>query len=430
LLQITGVLVCGQSIIVYFNFFLRKTTMSKKFILLTSFVLVLTLAGTNAAFGVLSVDVQVAAENDDAEENVSSGSMSRGSSDLELGHDGVATATSLQTVGVRFIGVNVPEGAAITKAYVQFSVDDKDNDQHYPPVSVIIGGELSLNPVEFSSSTGDISSRPATTASVVWDVPTWGANQGAERTPDISRVIQEIIDQDGWAAGNAMVIILEDNPANPSEGTREAEAFNGDAAFAPVLHIEYTPNTATDPDPADGGTSGRAPLLQWMKGATAASHDVYLGTNPELGPADLVDSVPYAAYWHIPGLTPGATYYWRVDEVEADGATIHTGDLWSFTAVDVAAHSPNPPDGDKMALPDVVLSWGSGVSAAAHDVYLGTSRADVAAGTGGTLKGNQMGGTYHPEGLEDGTAYYWRIDEVEADGMTKHPGSMRSRPMV
>jgi len=28
----------------------------------------------------------------------------------------------------------------------------------------------------------------------------------------------------------------------------------------------------------------------------------------------------------------GQTYYWRIDEVEADGATIHKGNVWSFTA--------------------------------------------------------------------------------------------------
>jgi len=299
--------------------------MCKKLTCLTSFVLVLALACANTAFGVLIVDVRVAVGYDDAEEAVSGGGMDRGSSDLELGHDGFpATADTLQIVGVRFTGVDIPEGSVITKAYVQLTVDDKDEDQHGPPVSLIVAGELSLDPVEFADATNDISSRPATAASVVWDVPQWGRNQGsgpAERTPDISRVVQEIIDQDGWAAGNAIVIILEDNPDNPSQGTREAEAFEGDAAFAPLLHIEYTIRDATDPNPADGGVSGRAPLLQWTEGATAASHDVYLGTTPDLGPDDLVDSVPYAAYWHIAGLTPGATYYWRVDERRFSRAT-------------------------------------------------------------------------------------------------------------
>jgi hypothetical protein len=404
--------------------------MCKKLTFLTSFVLVLALAGANTAFGVLTVDVRVTASDDDAEEKVVGGGMSRGSSDLELGHEGVASPETLQIIGVRFTGVDVPAGATITKAYVQFSVDDKDNDYHTPPVSLLVGGELSPDPVDFSDSGNPtISGRPATTASVVWDVPQWGRNQGsgpAERTSDISRVIQEIIDQDGWAAGNAMVIILKDNPDNPSQGTREAESFSGDAAFAPVLHIEYTPATASDPNPADGGVGGRAPLLQWTEGATAASHDVYLGTTPDLGSADLVDNVTYAAYWHIAGFTPGTTYYWRIDEVEADGTTIHTGDLWSFTAVPFIAHSPYPPHGDKMSLPDVVLSWGAGVSAASHDLYLSTSRDDVAAGAGSAFMGNLLGEAYNPEDLENDTTYYWRIDEIEADGTTRHTGDVWS----
>jgi hypothetical protein len=153
-------------------------------------------------------------------------------------------------------------------------------------------------------------------------------------------------------------------------------------------------------------------------------HDVYFGTNPDLGDADYMDRMPFAMYWHVPGLTPGTTYYWRIDEVEADGTTTYTGDVWSFTAVGFVAHSPNPPDGSKTALPDAVLSWGAGSSAATHDVYFGTSRADVAAGTGDTFKGNQMDETYVLEGLENGTIYYWRINEVEADGTTKHPGEV------
>jgi len=407
--------------------------MCKKLIFLTSFVLVLAVADTNTAFGALSLDLRIVAGYDDAEEEVAGGGMDRGSSDLELGHEGAASATSLQIVALRFPGVDIPKGSAITKAYVQFAVDDKDNDYHTLPVSLLVGGQLSPDPVDFSSANPNISSRPATTASVVWDVPVWGVFQGrslAQRTPDVSRVVQEIINQDGWAAGNAIVIILKDNPANPSQGCREAEAFEGDNAYAPLLHIEYTIIAATDPNPSDGGISGRAPLLQWTKGSTAAFHEVYLSANPDLGPADLLDRVPYPMYWYAAGFTPGATYYWRVDEVEADGTTIHTGELWSFTAVGATAHSPNPPDGDKMALPDVILSWGPGVSAVTHDVYFGTSRANVAAGTGGTFKGNQSGETYDPEDLRNGTNYYWRIDEVEADGTTKHTGevwSLRTR---
>ena len=403
--------------------------MCRKLIFLTSFVLVLALAGTNAAFGAFTVEVRVAAGNDDAEEKVVGGGMSRTSSDLELGYEGAFDPGNLQIVGVRFTGVGIPKGVTIRKAWVQFAADDVNNDYHIPPVSLIIAGELSPDPVDFSSANPNISSRATTTASEVWDIPMWGAVRAAgpdERTPNISSIIQEIIDQDGWAAGNAMVVILKDNPDNPSEGCREAEAFDGDSSLAPLLHIEYAVKYATEPNPADGGTGGPAPLMQWTKGDTAVYHDVYFGTNPDLGPDDYMDRWTWAMYWHVPLFTSGTTYYWRIDEVEADGTTIYTGNVWSFLAAPFMAYNPNPPDGNRTALPNTVLSWGAGSSAATHDVYLGTSRADVAAGTGETFKGNQLDDTYDPKGLENGTTYLWRIDEVEADGTTKHTGEVWS----
>jgi len=61
------------------------------------------------------------------------------------------------------------------------------------------------------------------------------------------------------------------------------------------------------------------------------------------------------------------------------------------------------------------LSWLSGDHAVSHDVFFGTSYADVKAGTGGTLKGNQpLGDTdYVPSpALEAAKIYYWKITEV------------------
>jgi len=145
--------------------------MCRKLFFLTSFVLVLALAGTNVVFGAM-IDRRVAAGSDDAEEHVLEEGKMEGlsSSDLELGFE---SGTSLQTIGIRLLDIQVPQGAKITSAWVQFDADDINNDYHLLDVSLIIEGEASPNPVTFSSNAGDITSRPVTTASVVWDVPQW-----------------------------------------------------------------------------------------------------------------------------------------------------------------------------------------------------------------------------------------------------------------
>jgi hypothetical protein len=104
---------------------------------------------------------------------------------------------------------------------------------------------------------------------------------------------------------------------------------------------------AYDPIPAIGATDVITPLLQWTPGDSAAFHDVYFGTNPTPGPAEFVIRTNWPMHWHGPGITPGTTYYWRIDEVEADGVTIHTGDVWSFTAGPSNAFNPNPANGAK-----------------------------------------------------------------------------------
>jgi len=215
--------------------------MCKRLIFLTSVVLVLALAGTNVVFGDV-IERRVAASSDDTEEFVllDGGKMdSPTSSDLELGYE---KGVDLQAVGIRLLDIQIPQGATITSAWVQFSADDINNDWHIPNVSLIIEGEMSPNPVTFSENTADITSRPVTTASVVWDIPQWMVTHlmgPDEQTPDISAIIQEIVNQPDWVAGNAIVLMFKDNPDNPSAGTREAEAFDGEPAEAPLLHIEF-----------------------------------------------------------------------------------------------------------------------------------------------------------------------------------------------
>jgi hypothetical protein len=192
---------------------------------------------------VLINEWRVAASSDDNEEYVLNGGgmAGAGSSDLELGYEGDMSAQTQQTVGCRWVGLPIPKGAIITEAWVQFSADDVDNPYHVPAVSVVIEGELSPNPATFAETTKNISSRPRTKAQVVWDIPQWTtvhAKGPEERTPDISKIIQELVNQDSWT-GSAIVLMFRDNPAKPSQGTREAEAFDGDADEAPLLHISY-----------------------------------------------------------------------------------------------------------------------------------------------------------------------------------------------
>jgi mannan endo-1,4-beta-mannosidase len=178
------------------------------------------------------------------------------------------------------------------------------------------------------------------------------------------------------------------------------------------------PTTASNPDPADGEPYVRMPLLAWTPGVTATAHDVYFGTDPDLGQADFQGRQPLepAWYYHRPGAVPGKTYYWRIDEVGADGQTIFQGDVWSFTAAPATAYSPQPWNGLDGVDVNADLAWIPGIGAISHDIYFGSDRAAVKAGDPATFQGNQAAMTFDPGVLAGNTTYYWRIDEHDLAG--------------
>jgi len=89
------------------------------------------------------------------------------------------------------------------------------------------------------------------------------------------------------------------------------------------------------------------------------------------------------------------------------------------------ATNPSPVDGGQSEQDRVGLGWSAGPSAVQHDVYLGESYADVEAGVAGTAKGRVTDTFYFATDLTLGKTYYWRIDEVDADGTT-HTGEVWS----
>ena len=84
------------------------------------------------------------------------------------------------------------------------------------------------------------------------------------------------------------------------------------------------------------------------------------------------------------------------------------------------ASEPDPADGAFLEQTWATLSWTPGELAVSHDVYMGDNFDDVNDGAGDTFRINQTDDFYvagfpgfaYPDGLVNGTTYYWRIDEV------------------
>ncbi len=86
------------------------------------------------------------------------------------------------------------------------------------------------------------------------------------------------------------------------------------------------PLPASLPDPANGKTLVKtSSTLAWKKGIGATAHRIYYGI---INPPSFIDSIADPSY--IPAvMEAGTTYFWRVDEQNANGIT--QGPVWSFT---------------------------------------------------------------------------------------------------
>ncbi|MCD4843341.1 MAG: hypothetical protein K8R25_02530 [Methanosarcinales archaeon] len=173
-----------------------------------------------------TITSRISQGSDDAEEHVHNGYIDLGSSDLELVLDQYT-----QTIGLRFQNIQVPNGATITNAYVEFETDETGSTS----TDLTFYGEDVDNSVTFIPGYSyNVSRRTKTSASVTWlNVPAWDTINEKHQTPDISPIIQEIVNRNNWASGNALSIIVT------GSGRRTAESYNKEPDNAPLLVVEY-----------------------------------------------------------------------------------------------------------------------------------------------------------------------------------------------
>jgi len=112
-----------------------------------------------------------------------------------------------------------------------------------------------------------------------------------------------------------------------------------------------------------------------------------------------------------------------IDEVKVYDQALTADEILSSMAGSAGlplARTPDPKDGAVVEATWANLSWKAGDFALSHDLYFGTAFDDVNDGAEGTFTGN-LGVTFQvvgfpgfsaPDGLEPGTTYYWRVDEV------------------
>ena len=179
-------------------------------------------------------------------------------------------------VGLRFASVDVPRGATVRHATLEFTARGANEEA----TALELAAEAVGDAAAFAATSNDISGRTLTDGRVDWSVPVWDRNADKYRTPDLASLVQEVVDRSEWCGGNAMAFIVS------GSGHRIGSSRDNGEWTAPVLRVSYDPSTV-DLD--------KSCLSASVQSRIAAPAD------------DAVESVASAA-------------------VSSDGATLSTGD--------------------------------------------------------------------------------------------------------
>jgi len=198
-----------------------------------------------------------------------------------------------------------------------------------------------------------------------------------------------------WSCGN-FVRTANDNVR--TENGHNGKQFNLD----PYLQIERVGNTFHFRTSADG--------VSWTE----------MGVSPIVRD-DLAD-IPLQVGLYQATYSADSGYV-AFDDFSVDGPLVVPG---------MKAYNPTPADKATDVPRDTGLSWTAPEGLVAYDVYFGTSADDVGAASranpmGVLVSQGQSDMTYAPaDSLEYGQIYCWRVDAIEADGVTMHAGDVWS----
>jgi len=130
---------------------------------------------------------------------------------------------------IRFININVPQGSVITSAVLTLVAIESSSSG---------GFDLWANDVDdaVSPTTQSGADTLVKTTATIRNTTAWTSESLYDI--EVTDIVQEIINRDGWSANNALMFLGEAYSTDYNQG-RLAYSYDGDSTKAPVLTINY-----------------------------------------------------------------------------------------------------------------------------------------------------------------------------------------------
>ena len=301
----------------------------------------------------------------------------------------ILTMDSSQRVGFRFPDLNVPQGATITSAVMEFTAHDGSNKGS--PRFTVYAHDLD-DAAPFAQVDRSLADRPRT-AGVEWKPQKWKKDK-RYTSVDLSSAVQEVVSRSGWCGGNAISFEVRHLSGGKkrqawsyeyASGQANATAAGGDpnaptdaqtydlansgAAVdgAASLRVTYSPGSV----PASGGCTVRNSLAQIAESHHDAEQrpdgSMYLGSSDLELPRDNSEDQHVGLHFENAGIPEGveildARIEFQIDEYNKDrepvSLWVDVEDAVSAQAYDVGSvrdDEERPLTGDPVAWNDLPL---------------------------------------------------------------------------
>lgn len=163
--------------------------------------------------------------------------------DVKLTTNQLELTKGTETVhtGLRYQELMIPRGAVITNAYIRFTSKGLNTSQ----ASMVFKAEATGDAQKFKNQDEDITDRSTTGAEVTWDTDNdFPLSDEGINSPDLSAVIQEVVNRGDWCGGNDLNIIIEGS-SSVSSSNRKVSGFEEGIGRTPQLVVNYDESTAT-----------------------------------------------------------------------------------------------------------------------------------------------------------------------------------------
>lgn len=211
--------------------------------------------------------------------------------DLEMPYGSENGTSQNQNLGLVFADLNIPQGATITRAYIQFrsrgtSGTNFTNAMLSLPLSMNIRGFDTANKPSFTcpgssqfNSTGGLTSQQVSWAIPAW--PTQNQSGAAQQTPDLTTIVQSIVDRGDWSSNNDIGFRLNYISGAGGRNAQRGNGCSGCNGNHLRLYVDWTTGssaaTATNGDTVD----------RWIDQSGSGNNLVRLNGTPSVNTSEL-----------------------------------------------------------------------------------------------------------------------------------------------